>query len=76
MNMTDEFLAIRKLCEDYCELRISKEEYREKRSLLLNEIDEHYNNLSQKKDAFNEPSAGMVNKIFSIFKSKDEEKVI
>lgn len=73
MINTDDFSAIRELCEDYYQQRITKEEYREARRLLLMRIDENYN-LNVNQDSKNLESR-FLGRILSMFKNNDEEKM-
>ena len=73
MSNKDNFAAVRRLCEDYYQQRISKEEYRNERTILLAEIDNDLNQVT--KTDGNGSDTGFVDKILSIFKNKDEEKM-
>ena len=73
MTNSDDFLAIRELCEDYYQQRITKEEYRVARSVLLTRIDENLN-LNVNQDSKNLESR-FLDRILSMFKNNDEEKM-
>lgn len=75
--MTDlvDFARVRELSDDYYRHRISEEEYRLKRSELLNSIDDMLNgDIPAARD--DETGLRFVSKLKALFKTQDEEKTV
>ena len=75
--MTDfpDFNRIRELCDEHYEQGTTKEEYRQKRTLVLNKIDLDINGIPATGQA-HQHGEGFVDKVMSFFKQTDEEKIL
>lgn len=75
MNELHDFERIRELVDSYYQQRISKDEYRNDRSLILNKIDLEFNEV-EPQERLVESGISLVDKLKSLFKSTDDEKFL
>jgi len=70
-----DFDRIRELCLDYSQQRITKQEYRKQRTIILSRIDKEINSKCTNDGQINS-AIKVVEKMMSFFKKTDEEKII